>query len=91
MLFGVLLALPGLVLLLPTPWDDNVTKFLPSSAGIAVSAINRFPNLLSPLAALVVLVAYTVAMCAAATYVLVGRERMSTTVADPRPTDRRPS
>lgn len=45
---GALLVLPGLVLLLPSPWDDDVTKFLPGSAGVAISAIVRFPNLLSP-------------------------------------------
>jgi ABC-2 type transport system permease protein len=70
-LFGVLLILPGLALLLPTPWDDKVTKFLPSSAGVAISAIVSFPNLLSPINALIVLVADTAAMCAVATLVLV--------------------
>lgn len=73
-LFGVLLVLPGLVLLLPSPWNDNVTKFLPSSAGVAISAVNHFPNLLSPLAALVVLVAYTIVMFGTATYLLVRRD-----------------
>jgi ABC-2 type transport system permease protein len=67
LLFAVLLVLPGLVLLLPSPWDDDVTKYLPSSAGVAMSAVVRFPNLLSPAAGLLVLCAYT-----AATLVIAG-------------------
>ncbi len=74
MLFGVLLILPGLMLLLPTPWDDNVTKYLPSSAGVAISAVVRFPNLLAPGAALVLLLAYTAAMLTLATFVLIRRD-----------------
>jgi ABC-2 type transport system permease protein len=66
-LFGVLLILPGLVYLLPSPWNDNVTKFLPSSAGVALSAVVRFPNLLSPAAALLVLLGYTAATFTLAT------------------------
>ena len=47
-LFAVLLVVPGLVTLLPSPWNDTITKYLPSSAGVAMSALVRFPNLLSP-------------------------------------------
>jgi hypothetical protein len=59
-LAGVLLVLPGLTLLLPSPWADNVNKMLPSSAGIAMAAVFRFPDLLSPAAGLGVLTFYTV-------------------------------
>jgi ABC-2 type transport system permease protein len=74
LLVGVLLILPGLALLLPAPWHDNVNKFLPSSAGIAMSAVYRFPELLSPAAAFAVLLAYTVVTFAAATMVFRRRD-----------------
>jgi hypothetical protein len=74
LLFAVLLVLPGLVLLLPSPWDDDVTKYLPSSAGVAMSAIVRFPNLLSPAAGLLVLCAYTAATLVIAALTVVHRD-----------------
>ena len=73
-LFAVLLILPGLVTLLPSPWNDDITKYLPSSAGVARSAVVRFPNLLSPAGGLVVLCGYTAATLAAASYVLNRRD-----------------
>ena len=48
-LFGILLIIPGLVQLLPAPWNNDITLYLPDSAGAAMSAVVRFPNLLSPL------------------------------------------
>lgn len=47
-LFAVLLVVPGLVSLLPFPWNDNITKYLPGAAGTAMAAVVHFPNLLSP-------------------------------------------
>src|SRR5947209_5388726 len=38
-LFGVLLVLPLLVRVLPSPWSDDVSKWLPSGAGQAVFAV----------------------------------------------------
>ncbi len=73
-LFAVLLVLPGLVTLLPSPWNDNVTEYLPSSAGVAMSAVVRFPNLLSPLGGLVVLCAYAAATLLIATALLRRRD-----------------
>jgi ABC-2 type transport system permease protein len=73
-LFAVLLVVPGLVTLLPSPWNDNVTKFLPSSAGVAMSAVVRFPNLLTPVAGLVVLCAYAAAALLVAGLILLRRD-----------------
>ena len=73
-LFGVLLILPGLVYLLPSPWNDNVTKFLPSSAGSAMSAVVRFPSLLTPAAGSLVLIGYTAVTLTLATVILVRRD-----------------
>jgi ABC-2 type transport system permease protein len=73
-LFAVLLIVPGLVTLLPSPWNDNVTKYLPSSAGVAMSAVVRFPNLLTPAGGMLVLCGYAALTLAAASYVLVRRD-----------------
>lgn len=73
-LFAVLLIVPGLVTLLPSPWNDTVTKYLPSSAGVAMSAVVRFPNLLTPAGGLIVLCAYTALTLTAASYVLIQRD-----------------
>ncbi len=57
-LFAVLLVIPGLVLLFPLPWNDHVTQYLPSSAGVATSAVMQFPNLLTPSGGALVLCGY---------------------------------
>lgn len=74
MLFAVLLVVPGLVALLPSPWDDTITKYLPSSAGVAMSALVRFPNLLSPFWGLVVMCAYAAATLLIAALILRRRD-----------------
>lgn len=73
-LFAVLLVVPGLVSLLPSPWNDDITKYLPSSAGVAMSAVVRFPNLLSPAAGLAVLCAYAAGTLLVATAMLRRRD-----------------
>jgi hypothetical protein len=70
-LFTVLLIVPGLVSLLPSPWNDDITRYLPNSAGAAMSAVVRFPNLLSPWAGFGVLALYALAMLLFASVVLV--------------------
>jgi len=73
-LFAVLLVVPGLVALLPSPWNDDVTRYLPSSAGVAMSAVVHFPNLLSPAGGLLVLSGYATATLALAAVLLVRRD-----------------
>jgi len=73
-LFAVLLVIPGLVTLLPSPWNDDITRYLPSSAGVAMSAHVTFPNLLSPLGGLVVLTLYTAAILTIAAVTLTRRD-----------------
>jgi len=70
-LFTVLLIVPGLVSLLPSPWNNDITRYLPNSAGAAMSAVVRFPNLLSPWAGFGVLALYALATLAVASLVLV--------------------
>lgn len=73
-LFAVLLIIPGLVQLLPQPWNNNITLYLPSSAGAAMSAVVRFPNLLAPGAGFLVLLAYAAATIGVAMALLVQRD-----------------
>ena len=73
-LFGVLLIVRGIVQLLPAPWNNDITLYLPNSAGAAMSAVVRFPNLLSPLGGFLVLTAYAVVTLAIASFALVRRD-----------------
>jgi ABC-2 type transport system permease protein len=73
-LFGVFLILPGLATLLPSPWNDNIVKYLPSSAAQAMSAVIRFPELLGPGAGLAVMCGYTAATLGIAAFVLERRD-----------------
>ncbi len=73
-LFAVLLIIPGLVQLIPQPWNNDITLYLPSSAGAAMSAVVRFPNLLAPGAGFLVLLAYAAATIGAAMVLLVRRD-----------------
>lgn len=73
-LFAVLLVVPGLVMLLPSPRKDDITKYLPSVAGTAMSAVHRFPDLLTPAAGLLVMSANTAAVLLPAGVVLTRRD-----------------
>jgi hypothetical protein len=73
-LFAVLLIIPGLVQLLPAPWNNDITLYLPNSAGAAMSAVVRFPNLLAPGAGLLVLLGYAAATIVVAMELIVRRD-----------------
>jgi ABC-type transport system involved in multi-copper enzyme maturation permease subunit len=67
-LLGLLFGLPIVLGFLPTEWSDHITKFLPSSAGTAVTATSPDPSSLSPWAGLGLFLAYTAAVLAVAAY-----------------------
>jgi len=73
-LFAVLLVVPGLVALLPSPWNNDITKYLPSSAGAAMSAHDRFPDLLPPAGGLAVLTGYALVTLAVAMLMIERRD-----------------
>jgi ABC-type transport system involved in multi-copper enzyme maturation permease subunit len=81
-LFGVILVLPGLVLLLPSSWNHAIAKFLPSNAGAAIAqsdavragtAPGHGPEL-APWVGLGLFALYAVAVLAVATVVLDRRD-----------------
>jgi len=74
-LFGLVFFLPGLMELLPHSIKDNVNKFLPSNAGSAIYRQVSGPDVLSPGAGLLVLLAY--ALCALAVAGVVVQRRDS--------------
>ena len=59
-LFGIVFVLPILTSALPSPWDTDVGKFLPSGAGVATFTVKHTSDLLHPGPGFLVLVAYAV-------------------------------
>lgn len=73
-LLGMLLVVPGLVALLPQPWNYDVTKYLPSTAGVAMSAVGHFPDLLGPGPAALLLTGYAAGFLVLASVALTRRD-----------------
>jgi ABC-2 type transport system permease protein len=67
-LLGALFGLQIVLGLLPSEWSDHVTRFLPSPAGIAMTAVSPDPLSLSPWAGLGVFLAYPAVVLAFAAY-----------------------
>jgi len=59
-LFGVVFVLPILTSALPSPWDTDVGKYLPSGAGVAAFTVKHTSDLLHPGAGLAVLAGYAI-------------------------------
>ena len=59
-LFGILLVLPIIISLLPSPWNVDIGKYLPSSAGVVLTHSFRVANTLTPWEALAVLLLYAI-------------------------------
>jgi hypothetical protein len=74
-LFAVMFLLPGLsVILLPDSWNEHVTRYLPSEAGGAFTAVHQATDQLQPWAGLAVFTGYLVALIAAAAWQLKTRD-----------------
>jgi ABC-2 type transport system permease protein len=67
-LAGGLLIIPGLMMLLPSSWQDNLTPYLPSSGGSAMMALTTADGALSPQSGLLVLIAWAAALLIASAY-----------------------
>jgi ABC-2 type transport system permease protein len=70
-LVGALMLAPGLILLLPSAWRNDIGPYLPSHAGESMFALHHVPNTLTPPAGLVVLVGWTILVLAGGAYRLV--------------------
>lgn len=61
-LFGLLFVLPIIVRFLPSSWSDPISKYLPSSAGEAITHVRPDPTALSPWTGFAVFCGYTAAV-----------------------------
>ncbi|HEY3712643.1 MAG TPA: ABC transporter permease [Amycolatopsis sp.] len=67
-LVGVLMLIPGLISLLPTSWQGDISPYLPSNAGQSMFALTHDSTTLSPTAGLLVFLGWTVLALAGAAY-----------------------
>ncbi|MGY5036134.1 ABC transporter permease [Streptomyces sp. 900116325] len=70
-LVAALMLIPGLVTLLPSSWQDDISPYLPSNAGESMFALAHDTTTLSPTAGLLVFLAWTALALAGAAYRLV--------------------
>lgn len=70
-LVGAFLLVPGLMSLLPSSWQTDITPYLPSNAGESIYALHQTAGTLSPGAGLLVLLGWTVLALGGAAYRLV--------------------
>jgi hypothetical protein len=77
-LFGIVLVLPALAQALPSPWNNDVAKYLPSGIGAglgnALFSVRPDPNRLSPGIALLVGILWVVAIYLIATLFITRRD-----------------
>jgi ABC-2 type transport system permease protein len=73
-LVGFVLVFPLLVQALPSPWNHNIAKYLPSEIGDALYSVRSSPNHLSPAGALGVAALYVIATYAIATVLITRRD-----------------
>ena len=73
-LFGLLLVLPGIGLLLPSSWEENILPYLPSNAGASMFSTQVTTGSLSAGASLLVLVAWIAGALALAGVLLKQRD-----------------
>ncbi|MFI1538312.1 ABC transporter permease [Streptomyces anandii] len=70
-LVATLMLIPGLVTLLPTSWQSDISPYLPSNAGQSMFALTQDAGTLSPANGLAVFLGWTVLALAGAAYRLV--------------------
>ncbi|MEU1455915.1 ABC transporter permease [Streptomyces avermitilis] len=70
-LVGGLMLVPGLISLLPSSWQDDISPYLPSNAGESMFALTHSGTALSPAAGLAVFLGWTALVLAGAAYRLV--------------------
>ncbi|GGX77047.1 ABC transporter permease [Streptomyces anandii] len=70
-LVATLMLIPGLVTLLPTSWQSDISPYLPSNAGQSMFALTQDAGALSPADGLLVFLGWTVLALAGAAYRLV--------------------
>ncbi|MGQ4406799.1 ABC transporter permease, partial [Streptomyces hayashii] len=67
-LVATLMLIPGLISLLPSSWQNDISPYLPSNAGESLFALTHDSTALSPTAGLLVFLGWTVLALAGAAY-----------------------
>lgn len=73
-LFGILLILPVLVEVLPTDWQQNISPYLPSTAGTQLIGTHQDPGMLAPWTGFALFVGYLVVVFAVGAVLLRRRD-----------------
>jgi ABC-type transport system involved in multi-copper enzyme maturation permease subunit len=73
-LVGLVLVFPLLTQALPSPWNHNIAKYLPSELGDALFSVHSSPNHFSPAVALALCAVWLVAIYAIATVLISRRD-----------------
>ncbi len=73
-LVGLVLVFPLLAQALPSPWNHDIAKYLPSQLGAALFSVRPDPNLLSPGTALGVAALWLIATYTIATIIITRRD-----------------
>ena len=71
---GIVFVIPPLMNVLPTSWNNAISEYLPSNAGVDIFSLTHGPNDLSPLAGFAVFLAYVVFTVAVSAVLLVRRD-----------------
>jgi ABC-2 type transport system permease protein len=71
---GIFFVIPPLLNVLPTSWNDAISKYLPSDAGSQLFTLHQGPHSLSPLWGGLVMLAYCAVAVAVAAVLLVRRD-----------------
>ncbi len=72
--FAILLVVPLIASLLPAPWDTDITRYLPSSAGVVLVHASHPANMMSPAASLLLLLFYSCVCIAGGLYFICRRD-----------------
>jgi ABC-2 type transport system permease protein len=71
---AIVFVIPPLLLILPTSWDNAISKYLPSNAGAEIFQMNHGPNDLHPWPGFLLFCGYTAIAVAIAAVLLVRRD-----------------
>ena len=71
---GIFFVIPPLMNILPSSWNDAISKYLPSDAGRQLFSLHQSAHSLSPLWGGLLLLGYCAAVVAAAAVLLVRRD-----------------
>lgn len=73
-MFGLVFLVPQVIHAMPAPWDTRIGKYMLDNAGQQMSALHGVPGYFSPVASLVICLAYAAVALAAGGLVITRRD-----------------